>query len=83
MKNALQNLGDTVGEFVVLWSEDLEEHFMVYNSTGKKGKLKRKCVLSNAFVNKTETNIGTIIKIRYLENDLSSLPISVVTFLTT
>jgi hypothetical protein len=36
---------------VVLYSEELEEHFMMYNSEGKKKKIKQKCVLTNAFVN--------------------------------
>jgi hypothetical protein len=48
---AKEEIGDLDGEFVLLWSDELEQHFMMYNSESKKGKLKRKCVLTNAFIN--------------------------------
>lgn len=57
---ALRYLSDKAGEFVVLWSEELNEHFMVYNSIGKQSKLKRKCVLTNAFITIVEKNPGDV-----------------------
>jgi len=51
VEEAKKNIGDKPDDFVVLYSSKCKEHFMMYNSTGKKGKLKQKCVLTNAFVN--------------------------------
>jgi hypothetical protein len=45
------DLSDDRHEYVVLWSEELQEHFMMYNSVSKTGVVKKKCVLTNAFVN--------------------------------
>jgi len=51
VNKAKLDLGDTADDYVVLWSTELEMHFMVYNSISRKGKIKNKCVLTNAFVN--------------------------------
>jgi len=55
---------------VVLWSDEVQEHFMMYNSMSKKGKIKRKCVLTNAFSNlpapKKSVQLNTI-KLAYQE----------------
>lgn len=40
-KIASESIGDKDGDFVVLWSDEKEEHFMMYNSAGKKEKSKR------------------------------------------
>ena len=52
VEEAKKHIGDKDGDFVVLHSEELGEHFMMYNSMTKKGKIKKKCVLTNAFINK-------------------------------
>jgi len=46
------HLGKEKGDYALLWSKKLECHFMIYNSMNPNGKMKRKCVLTNAFVNK-------------------------------
>jgi hypothetical protein len=48
---AKSELGPDDGDYVILYSDELEQHFMMYNSRTKKGKIKKKCVLTNAFVN--------------------------------
>jgi hypothetical protein len=50
VEKATEYIGKKDGDFVVLWSEDLREHFMMYNSMNKRGKIKRKCVLTNSFL---------------------------------
>lgn len=44
-------LGKKDSEFVVLYSEELGEHFMGCNFITAKNKIKQKYVLTNAFVN--------------------------------
>jgi hypothetical protein len=65
-KIATESIGENDSDFVVLWSDVTEEHFMMYNSRGKKGKMKRKCVFTNAFVNvpAPKSYIGIIVHIR-------------------
>lgn len=46
---AKKELDEKDGSFVVLYSPTLVEYFMVYNSIGKKGKVKKKCVYTNCF----------------------------------
>jgi hypothetical protein len=48
---AKKHLGKREDDFVVLYSEELEEHFMMCNSMTSKGAMKTKCVITNAFVN--------------------------------
>lgn len=43
VKEARHHIGNKCDDFVVLYSEPLEEHFMMYNSMSKKGQLKVKC----------------------------------------
>lgn len=50
-KKADALLGNKIHDYVVLYSEELNEHFMLYNSDMRKGKSKKKCVLTNAFMN--------------------------------
>lgn len=77
--NAESKIGSKEGDFVVLWSIELEQHFMVYNSAGKKNKLKRKCVLTNAFENVHEKNPGKknyiVSKVTQMKNEQSLIHI--------
>lgn len=50
MEKANETLGNKEDDFVVLFSTELGEHLMVYNSKGKKNKIKRKAVLTNSFI---------------------------------
>jgi hypothetical protein len=43
------NIKDTISLLILL--DELREHFMMYKSESKKGNLKNKCVLTNAFLN--------------------------------
>jgi hypothetical protein len=56
VEKAATELGKKDGDFVVMWSDETQEHFMMYNSMSKKGKIKRKCVLTNAFTNVNKKN---------------------------
>jgi hypothetical protein len=48
---AKKHLGQKDKDFVVLYSDDLGEHFMMCNSVSRKNNMKTKCVITNAFVN--------------------------------
>ena len=63
MERAKETLGKKEDDFVVLFSEELGEHLMVYNSKGKKNQLKIKAVLTNSFiqVNAKKNYVGIII----------------------
>lgn len=51
VKEAEKHIGKKENDFVVLHSSKLGQHFMMYNSIGKKNSMKKKCVLTNVFVN--------------------------------
>jgi hypothetical protein len=71
VKEASQHLNSKKkNDFVVLHSETFGEHFMMYNSVSGK-KMKKKCVLTNAFLNTDApanyTGLNTI-KLAYAQN---------------
>ncbi|MGZ7210497.1 MAG: hypothetical protein ACXVHV_11495 [Methanobacterium sp.] len=58
-KKAEENIPDQKdGTFALLWSKQLKMHFMMYNTHSQKGHFKRKAVLTNAFINKSQERIN-------------------------